>query len=147
VPDAEAERRRLGDAVARGLGGILRRLGHERRALGELTARPVMRGRGSVLAGHRETLAALRATARRRLVSRLDRERAELTALHRHGRSLSPSTVLDRGFALVQHGDGRLVLGPDEVGVDELLRIRVARGIIAARALAPGTAGSAGLDR
>ena len=99
------------------------------------------------LAGHRETLAALRATARRRLVSRLDRERAELTALHRHGRSLSPSTVLDRGFALVQHGDGRLVLGPDEVGVDELLRIRVARGIIAARALAPGTAGSAGLDR
>lgn len=147
VPDTEAERRRLGDAVARGRGGIRRRLENERRALGELTARPVMRGRGSVLAGHRETLAALRATARRRLVSRLDREHAELTALHRHGRSLSPSTVLDRGFALVQHGDGRLVLGPDEVGVDELLRIRVARGIIAARALAPGTAGSAGLDR
>jgi exodeoxyribonuclease VII large subunit len=81
------------------------------------------------------------------VTSRLDRERAALTALHRHGRSLSPSSVLDRGFALVQRGDGRLVLGPDEVGVDELLRIRVARGLIAARTVAPGSAGPAGLDR
>ena len=81
------------------------------------TARPVMRGRGSVLAGHRETLAALRATrgadwwpARPRA------RRGDHTA---SARAVARPRPLDRGFALVQHGDGRLVLGPDGVGVDE----------------------------
>jgi exodeoxyribonuclease VII large subunit len=48
-------------------------------------------------------------------------------------RSLSPQSTLERGYAVVQHRDGRVVSDQAEVTVDELLRIRVARGDFAAR--------------
>ena len=43
-------------------------------------------------------------------------------------RTLSPQSTLDRGYAVVQHRDGRVVTDQAEVEVDELLRVRVARG-------------------
>jgi exodeoxyribonuclease VII large subunit len=48
-------------------------------------------------------------------------------------RTLSPQSTLDRGYAVVQHRDGRVVTDRDDVAVEELLRVRVARGDFAAR--------------
>jgi len=48
-------------------------------------------------------------------------------------RSLSPLATLERGYAVVQHGNGRVVMDRAEVEVDELLRVRVARGDFAVR--------------
>ena len=43
-------------------------------------------------------------------------------------RALSPLSVLERGYAVVQHQDGRLVRDRADVAADEILRVRVARG-------------------
>jgi exodeoxyribonuclease VII large subunit len=43
-------------------------------------------------------------------------------------RSLSPLATLERGYAVVQHADGRIVMDRADVEADELLRVRVARG-------------------
>jgi len=48
-------------------------------------------------------------------------------------RSLSPLATLERGYAVVQHDDGRVVMDPSEVKANELLRVRVARGEISVR--------------
>ena len=42
--------------------------------------------------------------------------------------ALSPQSTLERGYAVVQHADGRIVMDRADVDVDELLRVRVARG-------------------
>jgi exodeoxyribonuclease VII large subunit len=43
---------------------------------------------------------------------------------------------------VVQHRDGRVVMDQDEVTVDEVLRVRVARGDFAARVVGlPGASG------
>jgi len=53
--------------------------------------------------------------------------------------ALSPQSTLERGYAVVQHRDGRIVMDQDDVGVGELLRVRVARGDFGVR---PVTAGA-----
>jgi len=42
--------------------------------------------------------------------------------------ALSPLSTLQRGYAVVQHQDGRIVDDQADVEPDELLRVRVARG-------------------
>uniref|UniRef100_UPI0035ABE339 exodeoxyribonuclease VII large subunit n=1 Tax=Actinotalea sp. C106 TaxID=2908644 RepID=UPI0035ABE339 len=49
-------------------------------------------------------------------------------------RALSPAATLDRGYAVVQHGDGLVLRDPAEVDVGQVLRIRVARGELSATA-------------
>jgi exodeoxyribonuclease VII large subunit len=43
-------------------------------------------------------------------------------------RALSPKATLDRGYAIVQHADDRLVRDADAVAPGERLRVRVATG-------------------
>ena len=43
-------------------------------------------------------------------------------------RALSPHSTLERGYAVVQHADGRVVMDRRDVEAGELLRVRVARG-------------------
>ncbi|MDP9220012.1 MAG: exodeoxyribonuclease VII large subunit, partial [Actinomycetota bacterium] len=71
---------------------------------------------------------ALRDQSRGALASRLHRGADEARHLAAQVRSLSPAATLDRGYAVVQQQDGRVVLDPDQVEDAELLRVRVARG-------------------
>jgi len=48
-------------------------------------------------------------------------------------RALSPQSTLERGYAVVQQRDGAIVLDQDALDVEELLRVRVARGDFAVR--------------
>ena len=48
-------------------------------------------------------------------------------------RALSPLSTLQRGYAVVEHADGRLVTGRDQIEAGELLRVRVADGDFGAR--------------
>jgi exodeoxyribonuclease VII large subunit len=45
---------------------------------------------------------------------------------------------LDRGYAVVQKADGAVVRSPADVSAGEALRVRLARGEIAARVWSPG---------
>ena len=59
--------------------------------------------------------------------------------LRRQVIALSPQSTLDRGYAVVQHRDGRIVMDREDVGVGELLRVRVARGDFGVRPVGNGT--------
>jgi exodeoxyribonuclease VII large subunit len=76
----------------------------------------------------RELVTALRGRSRERMAARLVRADDEVRHLGARVRSLSPQSTLERGYAVVQHRDGRVVMSREEVERDELLRVRVARG-------------------
>ena len=87
----------------------------------------------------RQEVAALRARATTRIEARLHRAADQAEHLRRQVVALSPQSTLERGYAVVQHRDGRIVMDQDDVGVGELLRVRVARGDFGVR---PVTAGA-----
>ena len=59
-------------------------------------------------------------------------------------RALSPAATLERGYAVVQRADGDVVRDPAEVTGGDRLRVRVARGELAAQVLGTGPSGSPG---
>jgi exodeoxyribonuclease VII large subunit len=70
------------------------------------------------------------------LLTRVLRAEDEVRHLGARVRSLSPQSTLERGYAVVQHRDGRVVVSREEVQRDELLRVRVARGDFGVRPVA-----------
>lgn len=128
VPDAAREiaivaqaRGRLGSALGRRLEG-------ERRVLRSLVSRPVLADPTAIVRVRRDEVAVLRSRAAGCLVSRLHRAADQVEHLRRQVTALSPQSTLERGYAVVQHRDGRIVMNQDDVVADELLRVRVARG-------------------
>ena len=61
-------------------------------------------------------------------LARLHRADDEVRHLSARVRALSPQSTLERGYAVVQHRDGRVVTSQDELEPEELLRVRVAHG-------------------
>ncbi|MEQ1886650.1 MAG: exodeoxyribonuclease VII large subunit [Bryobacteraceae bacterium] len=62
----------------------------------------------------------------------LNAAKAELTPLEAHLKQLSPLAILERGYALVER-DGNLVKSPEDAPVGSEIRIRLAKGEVAAR--------------
>ena len=83
---------------------------------------------GAFVRVQREVVAALRARARRRAEAQLHRHQDGVAHLGAQLRTLSPQSTLDRGYAIVQRVAGEIVMDPEELDVDELLRVTVARG-------------------
>jgi exodeoxyribonuclease VII large subunit len=90
----------------------------------------------------RQEVAALRARATSRMEARLHRAADQAEHLRRQVVALSPQSTLERGYAVVQHRDGRIVMDQDDVGVGELLRVRVARGDFGVRPVSAGADGT-----
>jgi len=133
VPDAQAERHGIRQAQERARRALAGRIAHERRLLAAIRSRPVMANPAAVIEAHRAELDALTDRAHRRVVAAVHRAVDQVGHLRAQVRTLSPQSTLDRGYAVVQHRDGRVVADQGEVEVDELLRVRVARGDFAAR--------------
>lgn len=133
VPDAEAERRGVADARARARWLVVRRVEHERRQLDNLRSRPVMADPGAFIEAQRAELEALTERARHRLLAAVHRASDQVGHLRAQVRALSPQSTLERGYAVVQQRDGAIVLDQDALEVEELLRVRVARGDFAVR--------------
>jgi exodeoxyribonuclease VII large subunit len=128
VPDARAELERAQQARHRATRALARRLDHERQFLHALRSRPVMADPTALVVRHRERLVGLRDRSRERMVTRLHRADDEVRSLAARVRALSPQSTLERGYAVVQHRDGRVVRSPAELEPDELLRVRVTDG-------------------
>src|SRR5690348_1454855 len=128
VPDAQAERDGIRQAADRARGALRRRLEAERRHLVAVRSRPVMADPSAMLEVRRRELDALRDRARHRVLAAVHRASDQVGHLRAQVRALSPQSTLERGYAVVQHRDGRVVLDQAELEVDELLRVRVARG-------------------
>jgi exodeoxyribonuclease VII large subunit len=133
VPDAQAERHGIRQSRERARRAVAGRVADERRHLVALRSRPVMANPAAVLQAHRLELGALTDRAHHRVLAAVNRAQDHVGHLRAQVRTLSPQSTLDRGYAVVQHRDGRVVTDQDEVEVEELLRVRVARGDFAAR--------------
>jgi len=112
-----------------------RRVAALEQRLVELSARPpladperLVRGRTDQLAGRAERLS----SALRALLIAIE---ARLNQCDATLRAVSPLATLDRGYAIVQLPNGRVVRDPADVTVGELLRLRVAVGELEARAV------------
>ena len=87
----------------------------------------------TLVRARREELEALTRRSRQRVLAMLHRAADHVAHLRVQIRTLSPLSTPRRGYAVVPHPDGRVVMDPAEVEVDELLRVQVARGDFAAR--------------
>jgi exodeoxyribonuclease VII large subunit len=133
VPDVKEQRAAIEQTRQRVSRALASRVHTERRLLVALRSRPVMADPRAMITARRQELDALTDRAKRRVLADLHRQRDQIDHLRAQVRSLSPLATLERGYAVVQHGDGRVVMDRAEVEVDELLRVRVARGDFAVR--------------
>ena len=150
VPDAAHEQALVDGARDRVRRSMVRRFEAERSGLRALVSRPVMADPVALVRARRQEVAALRVRATTRMEARLHRAADQAEHLRRQVVALSPQSTLERGYAVVQHRDGRIVIDQDDVGAGELLRVRVARGDFRVRPVsagaedpAPKTAGEA----
>lgn len=133
VPDVADERARLAQARLRARAALQQRVQREQSALDHWRSRPVLAHPATLVDAHEARVVALRDSARRTLGHLLERAGTEVRGLAGHVRALSPAATLDRGYAVVQAADGRVVRAPDEVAVGDALRVRVARGELGAQ--------------
>jgi exodeoxyribonuclease VII large subunit len=125
VPDVADERARVADLRERARQSIYQRLRGESALMAGLPKRmrDAVRTR---LAREENEVDALRDRARRRARSAIEAATIDLDHVRARVRALSPQSTLDRGYAVVQRADGRVVRDPDEAA--GRLRVRVAQG-------------------
>lgn len=139
VPDAAAEAGQIMAARDRMRTALRRALAHERQVLAALTSRRVLASPHELIAARRHEIDTLTERVRTHTRHRLERATDQLTHVHAHLRLLSPQATLDRGYAIVRHADGRIVMRRDAVHPDELLHILVAQGDFGVRVVGADT--------
>ena len=128
MPDLAAEQAALAQHRTRLSQGLRGLFAAERRHLNSLVGRPVLREPGTRVTQQRDEVARLTNRSAYAMRQRLTRARDQIA----HGRAqviaLSPQKTLDRGYAVVQHADGSLVMARDDVSVDDILKVTVSQG-------------------
>jgi exodeoxyribonuclease VII large subunit len=128
VPDVLEQRAAIEQTRLRVFRALTSRVHSERRLLVSLRSRPVMADPRAMITSRRQELDALTDRSRRRVRANVHRAADQVDHLRAQVRALSPLATLERGYAVVQHADGRIVMDRADVDADELLRVRVARG-------------------
>jgi len=132
VPDVGEERARVAQGRDRLRHALDRYLHREQAALDALRSRPAL-GDPRVLIDQRaDELQGYRDRIRRCLTHRLDRAADDVDHHRARVRALSPLATLQRGYAVVQDVDGRVVTSAAAVAVGAELSVRVADGRIRA---------------
>lgn len=133
VPDVAEERTRVQQARARNRGAIEHLLRRESEAVRAIASRPVLARPEALVAGHLRQVTELRREAWRTLDDVVRVGSGAVAHLSAQVRALSPAATLARGYAVVQRADDAAVVrSPDDVGVGEAVRVRVAEGEFAA---------------
>ncbi len=138
VPDVAEERARLAQAISRARAAITHLLVREQAGLDGVRSRPVLASPQTLVEVRDRDVRGALASARGALTQLLDRASAETERLAAQVRALSPAATLDRGYAVVQRSDGAVVRSRTDVAIGEELRVRLARGEIAARVVERG---------
>ena len=100
--------------------------------LAAMRDRPVLRDPSVLISSRAETIANLRDRSHRSASHALRVASDELVHTLARLRSLSPQSTLDRGYAVVQRSDGSIARDSGELRIGEKLRLRLARGEVAA---------------
>jgi exodeoxyribonuclease VII large subunit len=128
VPDYAEEVgrvRQLRDRARRVAVGTVER---ERSRIDALRSRPVLADPTTLLTTRAAEVGGLRDRSRRCVNAALDRAGHDLDHTRARVVALSPKATLERGYAVVQDGDGQVVRDPAQVSAGAPLRIRVAAG-------------------
>lgn len=132
VPDHAEESEAVQNARTRLDGAVRRRLAQERGGLATVRSRPVLATPHAMLRPYREQTDQLTERLTRATRTGVSSARAELLGFTSHLGALSPQGTLERGYAVVQRPDGRVVRGQEDVHPGDVLRVRVAHGDFAA---------------
>jgi exodeoxyribonuclease VII large subunit len=133
VPDVAEEQRRIGQLRDRALRAMIARLDREQHGLDSLRARPVLAHPERDIDRRARESADLVARARRCLLAALDRAADDVEHLLARVRSLSPSATLERGYAIVQDDEGRVLRSASDTAPGAHIAIRLAQGHLAAQ--------------
>jgi exodeoxyribonuclease VII large subunit len=133
VPDVTEQRTAIDQTRQRVWRALTSRVHTERRLLVSLRSRPVMADPRAMITARRQELDALTDRARQCVRANVYRAGDQIDHLRAQVRALSPLATLERGYAVVQHANGRIVMDRAHVAADEVLRVRVARGDFAVR--------------
>jgi exodeoxyribonuclease VII large subunit len=128
VPDVTEQRATIDQTRQRVWRALTSRMHTERRLLVSLRSRPVIADPRAMITARRQELDALTDRARQRVRARVHRAGDQIDHLRAQVRALSPVATLERGYAVVQHADGRIVMDRADVTAEELLMVQVARG-------------------
>ena len=132
VPDIEEELAMINQLRDRANRRLLNFLDLETSRLSAMRERPVLKDPTVLITSRQEIIIGLRDRAHRTTSHALDLAREELLHIYARVRSLSPQSTLDRGYSVVQRGDGSIARDPKVLTQGERLRIRLALGEIGA---------------
>lgn len=132
VPDVIHEQAALRNARAIMWQLVQRRLTDAAADLERVRSRPALAAPHVLVDQRAALVAGLRASAVQRLTMSLDMRAAELAGSRSTLRALSPQGTLDRGYAIVRDGAGRVVRSTQQAPSGTTLRITVADGDISA---------------
>ena len=136
VPDIEQEISDINKIRDRMYRRLLSSVEYELNRIAQLRNRPVMKDPGVMIKVRKDELTALRDRSHRGFKALLDIEKKEIKGVIAHLRSLSPQSTMDRGYAVVQSDDGKIVRDATKLKAGSVLRIRAAKGEAKASVLA-----------
>jgi exodeoxyribonuclease VII large subunit len=134
VPDVTEQVELIAQLRARARARLAGRLDRELAWLADIRSRPAISAPVSEIDRRQEQVLGLVQRARRCLSARLDRAGDDIAHTRARLVALSPAATLDRGYAIVQHGDARVVRAAAEVTDGETLTVRLAAGQLTATA-------------
>jgi len=136
VPDIEQEISDINKIRDRMYRRLLSSVEFELNQIAQLRNRPVMKDPSVMIKVRKDDLTALRDRSHRGFKALLDIEKKEIKGVIAHLRSLSPQSTMDRGYAVVQSDDGKIVRDATKLKAGSVLRIRAAKGEAKASVLA-----------
>jgi exodeoxyribonuclease VII large subunit len=143
VPDVIEEQRRIALLRDRAFRYVTTRIAREQDGLRGLLARPVLANPGRDIKRRAAEVGDLVERARRCLTAGLDRAADDVTHLLARVRALSPAATLDRGYAIVQDAEGRVLQSSAGVAAGAAIGVRLAQGRLAATVTSTGPTASA----
>jgi exodeoxyribonuclease VII large subunit len=136
VPDIEQEISDINKIRDRMYRRLLSTVEFELNQIAQLRNRPIMKDPSVMIKVRKDDLTALRDRSHRGFKALLDIEKREIKGVIAHLRSLSPQSTMDRGYAVVQSDDGKIVRDATKLKAGSVLRIRAAKGEAKASVLA-----------
>ena len=128
VPDLAEQQHLVLDLRSRGERALRDRLAQAQSWLDSARARPVLADPHVLVTARADDVASMLDRSRRALDHRLLRAADDVEHVRARVRALSPLATLERGYAVVQEDDGRIVRVADDVAPGTGLRVRVADG-------------------
>ena len=132
VPDMQEELSRISNLQDRANRFIQNRIDFEVAKITGFLDRQIMREPLTIISSRLEIIKGLSARSFRSMSGALAIAKEEISGLRTQIRTLSPQATLDRGYSVVQKSDGSVLRKASDVSAGEKLRLRLAKGEVAA---------------